>query len=194
MDKLDWLHAVPEKSLEGWKSRFEGVVDRCKNKYTNASDLQSRAEDKLSQINEELESRKQSAQRVTSGSGWPTAHFKRQIMKKSWLDELGITKADFESDKEVVILKFLDQPATDEPVIPLNKLQGDEDCNAVIERRNREIDKQCVNQWLGCALTPIKQFMERYQVVGTRRSDGENEVNLGDSKRRSFYEYRQQIY
>lgn len=61
MEKLDWLHMVPEKKLEVWKLRFEGVVDRCKTKYTNASDLQSRAEDKLSQINEELESRQQSA-------------------------------------------------------------------------------------------------------------------------------------
>lgn len=61
MEKLDWLHAIPEKNLEGWKSRFEATIDRCKNKYTNASDLQSRAEDKLSQINEELESRQRSA-------------------------------------------------------------------------------------------------------------------------------------
>ena len=61
---------------------------------------------------------------------------------KSWLEQLGITKEDFESDKDVAILKFLDQP-TAEPVIPLNELQieGNEDWNAVIERRNREIDK-----------------------------------------------------
>ena len=59
---------------------------------------------------------------------------------KSWLEQLGITKADFESDKEVVILKCLDEP-TAEPVIPLSELQGDDDWNAVIERRNREIGK-----------------------------------------------------
>lgn len=59
---------------------------------------------------------------------------------KSWLEQLGITKADFESDKEVVILKFLDDHPT-EPVIPLSDLQGDDDWNAVIERRNCEIGK-----------------------------------------------------
>ncbi len=60
MAKMDWLHLIPTKRLEQNKAHFEGTVDRCKNKYQNASDLQKRAEDKLSQINEELAKRQQS--------------------------------------------------------------------------------------------------------------------------------------
>jgi hypothetical protein len=60
MERMDWLHLVPSQRLEQNKVLFEGMVDRCKNKYQNASDLQKRAEDKLSQINEELAKRQQS--------------------------------------------------------------------------------------------------------------------------------------